>query len=417
MKEREVSLPLLKFSTTSYNNDGSHFRLVVVVFIDPSETPVRPPVLWSRISPPIFVDSRNKHVEGVTKTRTESIPFDAFPPELLTRPFFKRKCTSGVSTEVPISSDLAGLVNYFTSPNIRQKCRHPLFLAIRFPQALSLYYNSSSISHANELKFLEELQDALNNVLPTGTKDVLEKKKFVLMMNDAEAVDGHSIKILKVIFTAYAEKGVAVCFEQNQLGSTFKVVDDIKRLKEAYIANFKRLRGLRLHSEVNKELRSIPKKLASPSFDTPTKRVKLESSDLAPNLFDQNVSDLPMSHDLEWKRRRMLLELIDNLKEYKILENSDHVGRRLVDLTLQHLTQRLIEPPLLPPFPINNVVSSVNHFPRLPFPGPQAILSPFKFLGNSLSSYVASQRVFDEARAHESLAERNQDSGIIKEEA
>eukprot|EP01017_Pseudomicrothorax_dubius_P049828 TRINITY_DN9325_c0_g1_i4.p1 TRINITY_DN9325_c0_g1~~TRINITY_DN9325_c0_g1_i4.p1 ORF type:complete len:315 (-),score=32.05 TRINITY_DN9325_c0_g1_i4:48-992(-) len=173
MKEHEVSLPLLKFATTSYNNDGSHFRLVVVLYMDVGEDAAQPSILWSRISPPIFVDSRNNHCDSSTKRRGGAI-FDAFPPELLSRPFFKRKCVEGVSNEVAIGSDLTGLVNFFTAPNIRQKCRHPLFLVLRFPQALSLYYNSEKVSSSEvrfslvdyltidkDARFLEELHDAM----------------------------------------------------------------------------------------------------------------------------------------------------------------------------------------------------------------------------------------------------------------
>ena len=47
----------LKFDTTSYNNDGVKFHLVLIVYINDGQQR-RNKILYSRISPSIFVDSR-----------------------------------------------------------------------------------------------------------------------------------------------------------------------------------------------------------------------------------------------------------------------------------------------------------------------------------------------------------------------
>jgi hypothetical protein len=47
----------LKFTSTSYNNDGNKFNLVVSVSIQ-EENELYPRILDAKISPPIFVDSR-----------------------------------------------------------------------------------------------------------------------------------------------------------------------------------------------------------------------------------------------------------------------------------------------------------------------------------------------------------------------
>ncbi len=36
------------------------------------------------------------------------------------------------NNELKINNDILGLVNYFSAPNIRNKIRHPVFLALKF---------------------------------------------------------------------------------------------------------------------------------------------------------------------------------------------------------------------------------------------------------------------------------------------
>lgn len=48
----------LKFSSTSYNNEGVKFHLLIVVFNNEEKNDVPTNVICSVISPPIFVDSR-----------------------------------------------------------------------------------------------------------------------------------------------------------------------------------------------------------------------------------------------------------------------------------------------------------------------------------------------------------------------
>jgi hypothetical protein len=47
--------------------------------------------------------------------------------------------------EEKISNDIIGLVNYFSAPNIRNKIRHPIFLALKFNEAVKLYYNPKKV--------------------------------------------------------------------------------------------------------------------------------------------------------------------------------------------------------------------------------------------------------------------------------
>ena len=63
--------------------------------------------------------------------------------------------------EIEIKNDSEGFYNYLTAPNIRHKVKHPLFLAIRFSNCASIYYNTQ--------KFPRE------EATPTGySKEIIE---------------------------------------------------------------------------------------------------------------------------------------------------------------------------------------------------------------------------------------------------
>jgi len=57
LSEGQTVFSGLKFNSTSYNNDGVKFHLVVLVYIMEDQRS-GPKILYSRISPPVFVDSR-----------------------------------------------------------------------------------------------------------------------------------------------------------------------------------------------------------------------------------------------------------------------------------------------------------------------------------------------------------------------
>lgn len=141
-RECTVTLPPTKFASTTYNNEGARFHLVVCVYTE-TDGP-QPMMLGSRISPSIFVDSRKTEPE-LQKAKTLLSHYEPFPPDVLGKSFIKRKCKDEDQKEVEVKSDSQGLINYFTAPNIRKKVKHPLFLALRFPGAVTLAYNYNHI--------------------------------------------------------------------------------------------------------------------------------------------------------------------------------------------------------------------------------------------------------------------------------
>lgn len=102
-----------------------------------------PQILESRISPPIFVDSR-KSARDVFGQKIEKLKsyFDPFPPCTLEKQFKNIK----PSNSELIRNSIDGLINYFSAPNIRHKVKHPLFLAMKFSNCIKLYLNSLNFS-------------------------------------------------------------------------------------------------------------------------------------------------------------------------------------------------------------------------------------------------------------------------------
>jgi hypothetical protein len=64
-----------------------------------------------------------------------------FAPHLLEATLHK----VGKDSAVPIENSLDGLRNYLSALNIRNKCKHPLFLALRFDSCIGLLYDSTSV--------------------------------------------------------------------------------------------------------------------------------------------------------------------------------------------------------------------------------------------------------------------------------
>ena len=67
--------------------------------------------------------------------------FDPFGPENFEKTFVKRNTKFNESKEEQIENNLEGLSQYFTAPNIRNKVKHPFFLATKFSKCVRIFYN------------------------------------------------------------------------------------------------------------------------------------------------------------------------------------------------------------------------------------------------------------------------------------
>lgn len=64
--------------------------------------------------------------------------------------FYKKKMnTTSLKGPEIITNSLDGLISYYTAANIRNKVKHPFFIAIRFSECCSLYYNKEHINETS----------------------------------------------------------------------------------------------------------------------------------------------------------------------------------------------------------------------------------------------------------------------------
>ncbi|GJD08227.1 hypothetical protein Gasu2_25300 [Galdieria sulphuraria] len=135
----------LRLLATSNSYEGRNFHLFISFF---SQTAC---CLGALVSTGFVVYARGPNTtsfqEGVLFSRSLKAQSCWFSPELLTRPFMKKvRNEQGIVEKEPIENTTIGLMRYFQAPNIRFKCRDPIFLALRFYKVIVLFLNSSILS-------------------------------------------------------------------------------------------------------------------------------------------------------------------------------------------------------------------------------------------------------------------------------
>lgn len=143
MIDGHVYFSAMKFSSTTYNNEGHNFHLLIVIYIHENSVE-KPKVLTAVISPEIFVDSRRAARDYQERKFNSFV--EPFNLDHIDKEFVKRENKSKIEQETVIGNDPEGFYNYLTAPNIRHKVKHPLFLAIRFSNCVSIFFNKSAFS-------------------------------------------------------------------------------------------------------------------------------------------------------------------------------------------------------------------------------------------------------------------------------
>ncbi|KAL4453684.1 hypothetical protein ABPG74_009580 [Tetrahymena malaccensis] len=217
----------IKFFSTSYNNEGVKFHLVLCIYIMNEDDDV-PKILNATISPPIFVDSRKSARDSQIMLEKKMSSFvEPFLPENLDRAFIKRENKKKNDTEIKIFNTLDGLFNYLTAPNIRHKVKHPLFLALKFSYCVKLFYNNQILQQNKNEQLLEQLQKKLtkehcSNKPLNSTGSTLDDKFFILYVE--ESPDNFKHKKINEAIESLACPSLGIIFSLNRLPPIF---DDI----------------------------------------------------------------------------------------------------------------------------------------------------------------------------------------------
>ncbi|CAD8055055.1 unnamed protein product [Paramecium sonneborni] len=136
----------VKFNSTTYNHQGHKFQLLLV--IKEGEN-----IILTLQSPPIFIDSRKS-----ARDEHRQIQYiQPFEPKYLERNFCKKEKHQNDVIDAPIENNENGLHNYLTAPNIRNKIKHPIFLALKFSRCFSIYYSGNSEIENHLIEFQKQL--------------------------------------------------------------------------------------------------------------------------------------------------------------------------------------------------------------------------------------------------------------------
>lgn len=134
----------LRLVGTSSTHGGRRFHILVSLVKESERGDGPSKAIASLISTAFSVYSRKNADKKRKKEESrrpgewsEGYDFIPFDPSEFSRTFVKKTNDHhGHTSEEPIDNSWRGLLRYFQAPNIRFKCRHPLFLAIRFSNVL-----------------------------------------------------------------------------------------------------------------------------------------------------------------------------------------------------------------------------------------------------------------------------------------
>jgi len=257
----------LKFASTSYNNEGVKFHLVMCLYLQISEdTP--PKIFKSIISPPIFVDSR-KSVRDAEKLSDNKLYLymNPFSPDNFTKRFVKRETKKKESIEEDIQNNIEGFFSYLTAPNIRNKVKHPVFLSVRFSNCISLFYNPSGINADVRPNFAEILQELLfRDIEKTEIiREVTAEESIFIMCIDLNLLeDKTKRKKISESINPVKYQSLTVLFSRPEVPAHFVQLTDLGMIMELYSKSY---------SKIAKKAKSYLQEEENEEEDGPTERL------------------------------------------------------------------------------------------------------------------------------------------------
>ena len=144
----ECHFASLAFTTTSYNLPGRpSVHLMASLMVRNGTGRLR--VVSSTLSPALTVDARKR--QSVKQAAAAEAPSPGqplasvlpFAPEMLETKL--SKVCKDAAGPLPIDNSIDGLRAYLSALNIRNKCKHPLFFALRFDSCIGLLFDASVV--------------------------------------------------------------------------------------------------------------------------------------------------------------------------------------------------------------------------------------------------------------------------------
>eukprot|EP00170_Pyropia_yezoensis_P005552 contig_22548_g5567 len=144
----ECRFSRLRLATTGSAHGGQRFQLFLRLFRADNPAVVLTTVLCTPFSAYSRKNSdRKRRWNHASSSREEpgAVSFAPFEPDVFDRPFVRKVTNAQRGTvEEVVDNSVTGLLRYFRAPNIRNKSRHPVFLAVRFDRVLDVYCNAEA---------------------------------------------------------------------------------------------------------------------------------------------------------------------------------------------------------------------------------------------------------------------------------
>lgn len=254
---QNLILSNLKFGNTSYSNEGLKFHLIISILEEldeenPNNTLERYRVLDSKISPPIYVDSRKG---AMNSKNSDSKSISLFNPQLLTKNFIKKRGLSEEKKEEIVKNSIKGFIHYYTAPNIRNKINHPIFIALRFSTCISLFYNKKIFCKEILAENIREIISFIQHYSVSISKIPSKQKKSKIFLDKHYASAENSYLILLIKSLDFNEKAVSkkvseflgsfdkriirIFLEEKSIPDHYEEVIDLNLLKKVYLEEYK----------------------------------------------------------------------------------------------------------------------------------------------------------------------------------
>ena len=162
----------------------------------------------------------------------------------------KRNKKKTEAIQEDISNDFKGLINYFTAPNIRNKIKHPLYLAFKFNKCVSIFYNTMIFmsDDPNYIipQIMQRLADQLNNIQVKNSKSILTKfnnnSLITILITVLSENAGYVSKKISDLLGYVDNSVINITFDPKEISERFKpLLVSTSRISEIYNFNYPKI--------------------------------------------------------------------------------------------------------------------------------------------------------------------------------
>ncbi|CAD8144704.1 unnamed protein product [Paramecium octaurelia] len=278
--DQQANFRCLKFTTTSYNNNHKKFHLMIVLFY--SSVNGETMVLSSIISPGIFVDSR-KYARFHNFSVLQNSFTELFPYQLIDSKIIKRETKNKILKIIKIENSIIGFINYFTASNIRNKIKHPIFLALRFSSLIKLFVDQEMLD--SQTSIVTSIQNHLNNIIKKLEHQ--KKIKILISLSDGDYVtQKKALELIQQLENSCYEIYTQKCYLPNNVCE----IEDFQQLTLQY-EEFVQQSKIQINQ--NKHCDKINTQFSVQVDDSLQKKVKIEQfADMKNQQLSQTFKDI-----------------------------------------------------------------------------------------------------------------------------